>query len=64
MELENLIENLCGIIGIMMMREGVTELEFPVEELRAMTMQNDGKALTFGTKGDTMCVRMLADAIH
>lgn len=58
---EDLVENLCGIIGILMMRTNVEELVFPVEELRAMTMNFDGRTLEFVVENGTMIARLIAE---
>lgn len=55
---EGLVDNLCNIVGIMMMRAGVEEMRFTQDELQLMTKTYDGKGIDFGTEGTDFVVKI------
>lgn len=55
---DGMIDNLCNIVGILMMRAGVEEMRFTQEELANLTKTYDGKGIDFGTEGTDFVVRI------
>lgn len=56
MEMADLVENLCGIISVLMLRDGVDKLVIKDTELLAMRIVNFGKALSFAGGNGEMVV--------
>lgn len=55
---DGVIGNLCHIVGIMMMRQGVEELQFSDAELQALGMKYDGRGIEIEPKDGMLYVRL------